>query len=70
MWWAIWILALVSFFIFPRFFPRKNIKKTPFDNLQSKFSNGEISLREYEQIKRQLYREEDLKMKMFFLSKI
>lgn len=52
------------------FFSKKNTRENPITTLQKKFSNGEIDAYEYEQHKRQLQKEEDLKMKSFFLSSL
>ena len=70
LWWGFWCIVLVSFFIF--FVPvlRKNVRNTPIDNLQRRFSKGEMSIYEYEQRKRFLEKDEDLKRKMFFLFKL
>jgi len=63
--WAVGLLLIVSILIFRRLTSSKN-KKTPHDLLQSRYTAGEITIYEYEQQKRHLYKEEDLKTKMFF----
>lgn len=70
IWWAFWFILLTSFFTF--FVPvlRKNAKNTPIDNLQRRFANGEINIYEYEQRKRFLEKDEDLKRRMFFLFRL
>jgi len=69
MMWAIGVVLLASFFAFRRFISNKSTK-TPHDLLQGRYDAGEITIYEYEQQKRQLYREEDLKIKMFFLASL
>ncbi len=49
---------------------KKNVKGTPQNILEQKLSKGEIDTYEYNQRKRQLQRDEDLKIKMFFLSRM
>ncbi len=67
-WWAVWFIILTFFFV--NFVPvsKKNAKNTPLDILQRRFSNGEISVNDYEQRKRFLGKDQDLKLRMFFLS--
>ncbi len=68
IWWAIWFIILISFFTFFVPVSKRNAKFTPLDILQRRFSNGEISVFEYEQRKRFLGKDQDLKLKLFFLS--
>lgn len=68
--WTIAILALISLLKFRRVVLEKNNKQNPHDILKHKYATGEISVFEYEQQKRQLYREEDLKIKTFFLASL
>jgi putative membrane protein len=70
IWWAIWFIILVSFFSFFVPVSRKHAKSSPLDILQRRFSNGEINIHEYEQRKRFLEKDEDLKTKIFFLSRM
>jgi len=68
IWWAVWFTILVSFFSFFVPISKKSAKNTPLDILQRRFSNGEISVYEYEQRKRFLEKDRDFKMKIFLLS--
>lgn len=68
IWWVIWSVFLLAFFYFFVPISRKNAKNNPFDILQRRLSNGEISIHEYEQRKRFLEKDQDLKLKIFFMS--
>jgi len=68
IWWAIWFTFLISFFYFFVPVSKKHAKQTPLDILQRRFSNGEISVFDYEQRRRFLEKDHDFKIKMFFLS--
>jgi uncharacterized membrane protein len=68
IWWAIWFILLISFFSFFVPVSKRNANNTPLDILQRRFSNGEITVSDYEQRKRFLCKEQDLKLRMFFLS--
>jgi uncharacterized membrane protein len=68
IWWAVWFILLSSFFYFFVPVSKKNANNSPLDILQRRFSNGEINIHEYEQRKRFLEKDQDLKTKMFFLS--
>ena len=68
MWWIIWSILIALFFSFFQPVRRKNIKKAPIDNLQHKFSTGEISVDEYEQRKRVLEIDKNSEVRMYFLS--
>lgn len=70
IWWLIWFTALVLFFSFFVPVSKKHAKQTPLDILQRRFSNGEISVHEYEQRKRFLEKDHDLKIKLFFRSSL
>jgi len=69
MLWAVCLGIVLSFISFLLLMIKKNVKETPFEILHRKFSMGEIDTYEYEQQKRQLQKDEDLKTKMFFLSR-
>lgn len=70
IWWLIWFTALILFFSF--FVPvhKKHAKQSPLDILQRRFSNGEISVHEYEQRRRFLEKDHDLRIKLFFRSSL
>jgi len=63
---AMFAVAFIYFFL--RSIAKKNVKESPEHLLEQKFSKGEINAYEYNQRKRQLQREEDLKIKIFFLA--
>ena len=67
-WWAVWFIILTFFFSYFVPVSKKNAKNTPLDILQRRFSNGEISVNDYEQRKRFLGKDQDLKLRMFFLA--
>ena len=70
IWWLVWAITLICFFSFFVPVPRKTAKKhIPLDILQHKLSSGEINIYEYEQKKRFLEKDEDLKTRLFFLSR-
>lgn len=68
VWWAIWFIVLTFFFSYFVPVSKRNAKNTPLDILQRRFSNGEISVNDYEQRKRFLGKDQDLKIRMFFLA--
>lgn len=70
IWWIIWGITLISFFSFFVPVSRKTLRYKPLDILQRKLSNGEINIYEYEQRKRFIEKDEDLKTKLFFRSRV
>ncbi|MEO8761724.1 MAG: hypothetical protein ABI448_12580 [Bacteroidia bacterium] len=64
------ILFLISALKFHRILLGKNNKQNPHDLLKNRCAAGDITTYEYEQQKRQLYRDEDLKIKTFFLASL
>jgi putative membrane protein len=68
IWWMIWPILMGLFFSFFKPVLKKNAKNTPIDILQRRFSNGEISMDEYEQRKRLLEKDVDSELRMYFLS--
>jgi uncharacterized membrane protein len=67
---VVFLIAAVSVISAARIFLRNKIKESPLETLNRKFSNGEIESYEFEQRKRQLQKEEDLKLRSFFLSRV
>jgi len=63
-------LALISFLTVRLYFSKRNTKENPLSILQRKLSEGKIDTYEYRKQIRQIQKEEDLKMRSFFLSRI
>ncbi len=68
IWWAIWLAVLISYFSFFAPVLKKNIKNSPLDILPRRFSTGEISVQDYEQRKRFIEKDCDLRVRMFLMS--
>lgn len=53
LWWIFWIVILIWIFVLPYDIPGQRKKKnSPFDILQKRFADGEISKEEYEEKKK------------------
>jgi len=61
-------VVIISVISALRMLLKKTNKESPIDALQKKFTKGEIANYEFEQRKRQLQKDEDLKLRSFFLS--
>lgn len=64
------VLAILIGFCIKLYFSKSRSKESPISILQKKFSAGEIDKYEYEKQHRILQKNEDLKMKHFFLTRI
>lgn len=64
------LTVLFVLLILVRFLFRKPAKQDPISILQKRVDDGEIDEIEFDRLLRQLLKEEDLKMKSFFMSRI
>lgn len=64
------VLIIVLGFCIKLYFSRFRAKESPNSILQKKFSSGVIDKYEFEKQNRLLQKDEDLKMKRFFLTRI
>jgi len=68
IWWAVWLIVLISYFYFFKPVLKKDVKNSPLDILQRRFSTGEINVQDYEQRRRFIEKDCDLRTRMFFMS--
>lgn len=55
IWWILWLLLLIWIFILPYDIPgSRNKKDTPVDILKKRLASGEITLEEYQNLKKTL----------------
>ena len=64
------LMAAVFLFTLIRIRLSSNHKESPILKLQREFSMGKLDAYEFEQRKRQIQKEEDLKTRSFFLSRV
>lgn len=63
-WWALWIIFLIWIFVLPYNIPGQRLEReTPMDILKKKYAAGEMSTEEYEERKRILERDSDVRKK-------
>jgi putative membrane protein len=68
IWWMIWPMLILLFFLFFTPVMKKNIKSTPIEILQLRFSKGEIDIDEYTRRKRLLEKDMHSELRTYFLS--
>jgi len=68
IWWIVWSIIIILFFFFFTPVLKKDAKTTPLDILQRRFSNGKISVDEYERRKKILERDLLSELRVYFLS--
>ncbi len=64
------LTVFFTLLILGRFLLRKPAKQDPISILQKRFDTGEINEIEFDRLHRQFLKDEDLKMKSFFISRI
>lgn len=64
IWWIIWIVLLIWIFLIPTDLPfRRSKNENPLDILKRRFAKGELSQQEYEESKRVLLEDNNIKKK-------
>lgn len=55
IWWGIWLVMIFWIFAIPYDIPgQRNRKDSPLDILKKRFASGKITLKEYEEMKKNL----------------